>query len=141
MERLGTDDPVKGQLLKKSAMHREQLEEEVKLISDKTQQVLTTALVIGGALAVTYLLVTKFTSGSRPRKKSKVPKIKLVQDDRQEDEEEVAHAPEGPSVMSQIGTALASQVTVFLLALAKEKLTEFLTAQSEKKNQANESAE
>ena len=131
MERLGTDDPVKGQLLRKSAMHRDQLEEEVKLISDKTQQVLTNAIIIGGALALAYVLVTGFSS-SKSKTRKKAAKIKLVQDDARE-VEHVQNEPEGPSVMAQIGGALASQATVFLLALAKEKLTEYLQAQSVKK--------
>ena len=132
MERLGTDDPVKGQLLKKSAMHRDQLEEEVKLISDKTQQALTNAIIIGGALALTYVLITGFSSSKTKRRKKKAAKIQLVQD--QDREIETAdEEPEGPSVMAQIGSALASQATVFLLALAKEKLTEYLQAQAVKK--------
>ena len=131
MERLGTDDPVKGQLLKKSAMHRDRLEEEVKLISDKTQQVLTNAIIIGGALALTYVLITGFSS-SKSKPKKKAAKIKLVHDDPRE-VETITEEPEGPSVMAQIGGALASQATVFLLALAREKLTEYLQAQSVKK--------
>ena len=128
---LGTDDPVKGQLLKKSAMHRDQLEEEVKLISDKTQQALTNAIIIGGALALTYVLVTGFSSSPK-RKKKKPAKIQLVQDGSRE-AETVDEEPEGPGVMAQIGSALASQATVFLLAFAKEKLTEYLQSQALKK--------
>ena len=49
MELLETDDPIKGQLLQRSAKHREQLEEDARLISEKTEKMLTNALVIGGA--------------------------------------------------------------------------------------------
>lgn len=139
MEILGADDPVKGQLLKKSAMHREQLQEEVKLISDKTQQILTNAIIIGGALAVAYVLVSGLTSEKRSRKRSKPAKIRLVQPETQE-AETAEIEPESPGVMAQIGSALASQAAVFLLAMAKEKLTEFLQAQTEKKSTGNEPA-
>lgn len=138
MELLETDDPVKGQLLKKSAMHREQLEEEVKLISERTQKVITNAVIIGSALALTYILVNQFSGGSKHKKKSKTAKIKLVQG-RAEEAVPVAREPEAPGIVSQIGTALASQATVFLLGLAKEKLGEFLQSQA-KKPHTNEPA-
>jgi hypothetical protein len=136
MELLETDDPVKGQLLKKSAMHREQLEEEVKLISDRTQQIITNAVIIGGALAITYVLVSSF-SGSKTKKKTKTARIKLVQGNATEEASPV-YEPQPPGIVSQIGTALASQATVFLLNLAKEKLSEFLESQALKKSQKNE---
>jgi hypothetical protein len=138
MELLETDDPVKGQLLKKSAMHREQLEEEVKLISERTQKVITNAVIIGSALALTYILVNQFSGGSKQKKKSKAAKIKLIQG-REEEAVHVAREPETPGIVSQIGTALASQATVFLLSLAKEKLGDFLQSQA-KKPHTNEPA-
>jgi hypothetical protein len=137
MELLETDDPVKGQLLKKSALHREQLEEDARLVSERTEKIITNAVIIGGALAVTYFLVSRF-SGSKQKKKSKAARIKLVQGGREEVVQSPAE-PEPPGMMSQIGTALASQATVFLLGLAKEKLGEFLQAQQgEKKPKSNE---
>ena len=65
MELLGTDDPIKSQLLKKSAQHREELEHDVQLISDRTQRVITNALVIGGALALTYFVVHRYKRAVR----------------------------------------------------------------------------
>lgn len=133
----GTDDPVKGQLLKKSALHREQLEEEVKIISESTEKILINALIVGGALAATYLLVSSFSGSKSKRKKNRAAKIKLVQGGDKDASSYVPAEPEMPGIVSQIGTALASQATVFLLSLAKEKLVEFLQAQSEKKAKAN----
>lgn len=132
MELLETDDPVKGQLLKKSAMHRDQLEEDARLISEKTERIITNAIVIGGALAVTYFLVSRF-GGSKPKKKSKAAKIHLVHGPASESQAAVSAEPEQPGMMSQIGAALASQATVFLLGLAKEKLGDFLQSQGGKK--------
>lgn len=138
MELLETDDPVKGQLLKKSARHRQQLEEDARLISERTDKIITNAMIIGGALAVTYFLVTRF-SGSKQKKKSKTARIKLVQGGNEE-MATVSAEPEPPGIVSQIGTALASQATVFLLSLAKEKLGEFLQSQAQKKQSTNEPA-
>lgn len=132
MELLETDDPIKSQLLKKSAQHREELEQDVQLISERTQRVITNALVIGGALALTYFVVSRF-SGS-DKKKSKTRKIKVV-NAAPVSESEVESVPAAPGFVSQIGTALASQASVFLLSLAKEKLSEYLESQAAKKEQ------
>ena len=140
MELLETDDPVKGQLLKKAARHREQLEDEARLISERTEKMITNAIIIGGALAVTYFVINSF-SGSKRKKKSKAAKIKLIQEKPETSQEAatyVAEPPVIPGVIAQIGTALASQASMYLLALAKDKLTEFLEAQSEKKSKSNE---
>ncbi len=132
MKILESDDPVKNQLIKKSAHHREELEEELKLVSERTEKILTNALIIGGALAVTYFVFRQF-SGSKSKAKTKNKKSKVVQSN-ENGEEEMA-LPDSPlqGIASQIGTALASQATVFLLGLAKEKLAEYLQSQAEKK--------
>ena len=133
MELLGTDDPIKGKLLQKSAQHRQQLHEEVKLISERTEKIITNALIIGTALAATYVLVSSL-SGSKSKKKSKVAKIKLVQGDKKE-ETSTHEESSAPGIVSQIGTALASQATILLLTFAKEKLAEFLQSQQAKKEE------
>ena len=139
MELLETDDPIKGQLLQRSAKHREQLEEDARLISEKTEKMLTNALVIGGALAVTYFVVSSF-SGSKKKKKSKTAQIRLVHGGAVEEQAQTVAEPETPGVMAQIGTALAAQATTLLLSLAKEKLMEFLESQAAKKQTTNDSA-
>ena len=57
MELLETNDP-KSLLLKKSAKHKKVLEDEVKLLSENAEKIVTNALIIGGTLALTYLLIT-----------------------------------------------------------------------------------
>jgi len=133
-----SNDP-KEELLKKSAKHRQELEEEVKLISERTERVITNALIIGGTLAAAYFLMRQF-SGSSPKKKKKAvaPRIKLVNAKEEGGEAEIAEEPSAPGIVSQIGTALASQATVFLLSIAKEKLMEYLESQFEKKEKNNE---
>jgi hypothetical protein len=127
-----TDDPVKSKLLSKSARYREELEDEAKEITDRTEKLIKNALIIGGSLALAYFTYKQF-SGTK-RRKVKVKRAKPVAA-AVEVEEEVEEASSQPNVLSNIGTALVSQASVFLLSLAKEKLAEYLQAQSEKKKE------
>jgi hypothetical protein len=134
---LETDDPVKGQLLQKSAHHRELLKEEVKLISERSEKIITNALVIGGALALTYFLVS-YLSDADKKQKLKPRKIKLVQGNEEKDSSiESTHEPEEAGIVSQIGAVLVAQATGFLLSIAREKLAEYLQSQSVKKENTN----
>lgn len=129
MELLDTDDPIKGELLMKTARHREELEQETRAIAERTEKIVTNAIVIGGALALSYFLYTQL-SGS----KKKNSKKKAEQDAGVEDE---AEAPSVASnILSEVGSALVAQGGALLLSLAKEKLTEYLRAQADK-NQAS----
>jgi Na+/pantothenate symporter len=130
-------DP-KEELLKKSAKHRQDLEEEVRLISERTEKVITNALIIGGTLAAAYFLMRHFSGSHSKKKKAVVPKIKLVKAKEESGETEVIEEASAPGIVTQIGTALASQATVFLLSIAKEKLMEYLESQFEKKDKNNE---
>jgi hypothetical protein len=136
MQLLESEDP-KNELLKKSASHRQKLEDEVKLISDRTERIITNALIIGGTLAAAYFLMRQFSS-STPKKKSPAHKIKLVKAKDEEEETEMVSEPSAPGIVSQIGTAIASQAAVLLLSIAKEKLAEYLESQFEKKEKNNE---
>jgi putative copper export protein len=126
MELLDTDDPIKSELLMKTARHREDLEEETRAIAERTEKIITNAIVIGGALALTYFVYTQL-SGSKKKKAKK--KERAVESD---EDEEVEETSTGINILSQVGTALVSQGGVLLLALAKEKLTEYLRAQADK---------
>lgn len=132
MELLESND-FKRELVRKSEKHREELQNEVRLVSEKTEKIITNALVIGGALAVTYFLLSQF-SGGKSKPKQKVRKIKIVKED---DDEvvEVAETPAAPGVLSQIGTTLASQASVILLDIAKEKLGEYLASRNQTKEE------
>jgi hypothetical protein len=134
--KLETDDPIKSTLLKKSAQYRDELEEEAKVISDRTEKIIKNAVIIGGSLALAYFLYNQFSTSKK--KKSKARKEKSVQATSlaagiEEDEEDETSSPN--RVLSQIGTALISQASVFLLSMAKEKLSEYLQAQAEKKKE------
>lgn len=140
MEMLDSDDPVKGQLLRKSAHHREQIEEDVKLISERTEKIITNALIIGGALAAAYFIVNRFSSSTKS--KTKVRKVRLVKEGSTGENEVVVseEEPKESGVIAQIGSALAGQATVFLLSLAKEKLAEFMQSQNQKKEKADDNS-
>lgn len=122
---------IKNQLLKKSLQQREALEDEAKLISARTQKILTTALVVGGSLAVTYFVI-KQLSGSKSKQKKRSGKIQFVTQPVSQEATAVGE-DHTPGIVSQIGAALASQAAVFLLDLAKEKLSEYLESQAQKK--------
>lgn len=129
MELLDTDDPIKGELLMKTARHREELEQETRAIAERTEKIVTNAIVIGGALALSYFLYTQL-SGSKKKKSKK----KAEQDAGVEDETEAPSV--ASSILSEVGSALVAQGGALLLSLAKEKLTEYLRAQADK-NQAS----
>lgn len=136
MELLETQDPEKKRLIETSDRHKQELEKEVKAISDQTERVVKNALIIGGTLALTYLVVSQFGSGKKKRKKVKAKarvKQNLVDDasdsDQAEDEIE-SYSP--PTFLSQIGERLATQATALLLGIAKDKLAEYLGNRKQK---------
>lgn len=129
MELLETNDD-KSLLLKQTEKYKQQLEEEFKSISQNTEKAITNALIIGGTLAVTYVIARQFFRSKPKRKagkKSRTPNANV----------EKPEAPSGetdsePGVVAQIGSALAAQATVFLLGLAKDKLSAYLQSHFEK---------
>ena len=129
MELLETQDPEKRKLIETSDRHKKELEKEVKAISDKTEKVLKNALIIGGALALTYFTVSQLTKAKTKRKKAKETAPKIVTDD---EDVEVETEPSAPSLISQIGDKVISQGTLILLDLAKDMLVEYLESRKKK---------
>ena len=131
MELLESQDPEKKKLIETSDRHKRALEKELTELSNKTERMLTNALIIGGSLALTYFVITSI-SGSKKRKKKKMAKAEA---------EAAGEVDEGsvemktPSVISQIGTKVLNTATVLLLDIAKEKLFEYL--ESRKKADEN----
>ncbi|MDQ2658398.1 MAG: hypothetical protein M3Y60_13330 [Bacteroidota bacterium] len=135
---LETDNPEKGQLLQRSAHHREILEEEMKALTEKSEKILTNALIIGGALALTYFLVSGLSSSSKKRK-TKARKVQLVTGKDDDDESDDATSQvEEPGIVAQIGSVLMAQATGLLLSIARDKLVEFLQSQAAKKDNSHE---
>lgn len=115
----------------KTARHREDFEEETRALAERTEKIITNAVVIGGALALTYFLYTQL-SGSKKKKLKKKEREVEVEDDEAEEE----NTSSASNILSQVGTALISQGGVLLLALAKDKLTEYLRAQADKNKES-----
>jgi len=128
MELLETDD-AKSSLLKKSAQFKKGLENEVKSLTDNTEKLVKNALIIGGTLAVTYIIIRQFTKTKKSKGKTKTKKIKFIQDSDAKLQTASNDDDSEPGIVSQIGSALAAQATVFLLNLAKEKLSAYLQSQ------------
>ncbi|HEV8513673.1 MAG TPA: hypothetical protein VGQ59_10370 [Cyclobacteriaceae bacterium] len=118
MELLETQDPEKRKLLETSNRHRQEMEREIKDISEKSEKVLKNALIIGGALALTYIVVNQLSSKSKKKKSRKDKEIENLVNEEPVDE--------GPSLLSQMGDKALNMATVLLLDLAKEKLSEYL---------------
>ncbi|HRK55134.1 MAG TPA: hypothetical protein PK185_14545 [Cyclobacteriaceae bacterium] len=117
---LEKSDLEKQKLKKASAMYKRELENEIKSISKRTEKVVTNALFIGGALALTYFAVTQFTASKSKKKKSKQQKHE------RDDEMEESNESSSPNMLSQVGDILVTQATMVLLEFAKEKLSEYL---------------
>lgn len=128
------DGDLKRDLMKKSEHHRQELKGDFRLITENTEKIVTNALVIGGSLALTYFLVTRLTGSDRKKRKKGKQKVLYVQPEAAQ-EQVVVHepVPSEPGIVQQLTTAIASQASVFLLNLAKEKLTEFIQVMAEKK--------
>jgi hypothetical protein len=118
MELLESQDPEKKRLIEASQRHKHEMEREVKDISDRSEKTLKNALIIGGTLALTYVVVNQLSSRKVKKKKRKPAKISTV-----EVEEEQEHEP---SMLSAMGDKLVNTATLFLLDLAKEKLNDYL---------------
>lgn len=132
-----TDNPEKEELLERSAQQRQHLEEEFRHIAERSEKILTNALVIGGALALTYFLVSGLSRSSSKRKRRKAEKVAPVASGSRDQPVELDEQSAGVGIVSQIGSVLAAQATGFLLSIAREKLVEFLQAQVIKKQQEN----
>ena len=126
MEILESQDPEKKRLMEAARMHKEALSSDVQAVSERTQKIITNALVIGGALALTYILVRQLSGGKSKKKKSKT--VKLVTQAPNESVETDEDENSDDSLLSQIGTKIANEATLMLLNLAKEKLTEYLNS-------------
>ena len=136
MELLDTND-AKSSLLRKSAQHKKELENEVKLLSENTEKIITNTLIIAGTLAATYFIVRQF---SKKKRKANTKKWKLVKVSKAPVEAVASEEEETePGIVSAIGSALATQATMFLLNLAKDKISAYLQTQFDKEAEpANE---
>ena len=134
MEILEKQDPEKRKLIETSDRHRKEIEKEVTDLSERTEKVLKNALIIGGALALTYLAVSQLSSSKKKKKKVKAKAKPVTTPEAEEDDEDENPMFAGieTSLISQIGTKVVNTATLMLLDMAKEKLSEFLQSQKSK---------
>lgn len=107
----------KENLEQNSQKHREAFEHELSEVVDKTKRIATSALVIGGSFALSYYLIKKLTS------KKSVKKIK-----RQKSTGDINEVviQKHPSVFSTVGNVILTEMAVFLLGIAKERLINYI---------------
>lgn len=127
MELLETQDPEKKRLIETSDRHKRAMEKELGDLTTKTDKMLKNALIIGGSLALTFLLISAISKGRKKKKR------KLAQAAAAASGEPIAPTPEEddddePSVLSKVGTQLLNQASVILLDLARQKLNEYLAS-------------
>lgn len=131
MELLETQDPEKKRLIETSDRHKRAMQKEIGDLTLKTDKVLKNALIIGGSLALTFLVISAIGKG-RKKKRKKIAKAQAaigaagepvaptLEDDEDDDDE--------PSVLNKVGTQLLNQASVILLDLARQKLNEYLAS-------------
>jgi hypothetical protein len=126
MELLETNGD-KDLLVKQTEKYKKQLNEEFKSISQNTEKIVTNAVIIGGTLAVTYVVARMFFKSSSKRKALK--KFKTLNAGVETMAGPSFQKDSEPGVVSKIGSALAAQATVFLIGLAKDKLAAYMQSQ------------
>lgn len=122
MELLEKNDPEKMEMVSRVNRKKTELEEKAKALAGQTDKVILNAVAIVGALAITFIIVRNIAG--RSSKKSK-----------QEKPDGAASVPDSsgtePSLLTTIGSRIAEGATIFLLGLAKEKLTEYLKSRQQ----------
>ncbi|HMP98582.1 MAG TPA: hypothetical protein PKC24_02300 [Cyclobacteriaceae bacterium] len=128
----------KEKVLHDAELHREEMEAELSVLSEKAERAITTALIVGGSLALTYFIAKGlFGSTKKKQKVKKKHKAKPVtEEEYQEEEEGPSYASE---ILSRVGDTLVSHASAILLELAKEKLIAFLQSQQNEKDASNSS--
>ena len=69
MELLETQDPDKKKLIETSDRHKRAMEKELSDLTEKTDRVLKNALIIGGSLALTFLVISALSKKRKKKKK------------------------------------------------------------------------
>lgn len=129
MELLETQDPDKKKLIEASDRHKRAMEKELTDLTQKTDRVIKNALIIGGSLALTFLVISAL-SKKRKKKKKKLAleaaaQAGLTPETASEEEDD-----EGTSILGTVGTQLLNQASVILLDVARQKLKEYLATRN-----------
>src|SRR5258706_6767914 len=127
MEFRETKDPYKRRLIEGAERHKDEVEKEVRSLSDKTEKMLINGLIIGGSLAVAYFIISQW-GGSKSKKKKKKATEKAATESTTESESD--NAVVAPSLLSQISNKVINQASLILLDIAKVKLVEYLESRT-----------
>lgn len=131
MELLETQDPEKKRLIETSDRHKRAMEKEMQDLTQKTDRALRNALIIGGSLALTYIVISSLSNRKKKKKKKQAAELAAQAglpgsspaDVEDEDDDE-------PSVIAKVGSQLLNQASVILLDLARQKLKEYLATRN-----------
>ena len=130
MELLETQDPDRKRLLETSDHHKRAMEKQLNEMTKKTDQMLMNALIIGGSLAATYFIISTLSSKRKKKKKIAQAAATATGESPVQAVEEEEEVDDEPTLLSKVGTRLIDQVTVILLDLAKQKLTEYMASRN-----------
>lgn len=111
-----------------SEEHKEAFEQELSEMLDKGKRIATSALVIGGGFAISYFLMKRLSGG---KKIKKIKRKKHAPSDEYQERVNEMIVEKKPTVLSTVGNVLLTEIAVFLLAIAKEKLIEYIEKQRE----------
>jgi hypothetical protein len=129
MELLETQDPDRKRLLETSDRHKKAMEKEIADLTQKTDRVLKNALIIGGSLAVTFLVISSL-SKKRKKKRKKQALAADTKAGEPIDAMETDDDDEGPSILGQVSKQVLNAASVVLLDIARQKLSEYLATRN-----------
>jgi hypothetical protein len=119
----------KKKLKTQSDLYKDEFEKELKLVKYQTNELIKNTLIIGGSLALTYILFRQITAGKKRKKRmASNAVITNVERSQPEDLTLIEQPSRFATIASEIGTTIANEATFFLLNLAKEKLMELLAS-------------
>lgn len=128
MELLETADPAKRRLMEEVRKRREQLDAEAGALARRSSKNLSNGLIIAGVLVGSFLIY-KSISAYRKRGKSKA----AVSDIKPHPDTDIKHQAKTatPGSGNLLSTRLAQIAVVFLLNLARERVTAWLASKKE----------
>ena len=118
---------LKNELYSTSEKYKEDLRRNLQNAVDSIGDTGKNAIVIGGILAGGFLLYKLMTPAIDKKKKKKKAVLSLNQP-VDHSAVETYYEPKAPTVISKLTDRIMEEATVFLLALAKEKLLEYLNS-------------
>lgn len=129
MELLETQDPERTRLLETSDRHKKAMEKELTDLTKKTDKMLRNALIIGGSLAVTFMVISALST-KRKKKKKKQAIAAAVKAGEPMDAIDTGEDDDSPSVLGQVSKQIINAASVVLLDMARQKLSEYLATRN-----------